>query len=123
MSFCTMAMVAANKAVAKWWCRDAKGNMSDSLVNFRGMNTATDADVIKDNASENARRAELGYELLNKSYFAVYEISSLKTMNQVYDEQDAAARKLAEKTKKPAFVGFFSFGGFTSRITSVMFCL
>jgi opacity protein-like surface antigen len=92
---------AANKAVAKWWCRDAKGNMSDSLVNFRGMNTATDADVIKDNASENARRAELGYELLNKSYFAVYEISSLKTMNQVYDEQDAAARKLAEKTKKP----------------------
>ncbi|MFM7098893.1 MAG: deoxyribodipyrimidine photo-lyase, partial [Gemmataceae bacterium] len=90
-----------DKAVAKWWSRDKNGNMNDSLVNYRGENTATDTEVKTDQASENSRTANLGYELLKKSYIAVYEISNLRTMTEVYDAMDAARKKTAEKTKKP----------------------
>jgi hypothetical protein len=90
-----------NKTVALWWGRDSKGNMSDALIQSRGKNTATDSDVIKDNASENSRLGEMGYELLSKSYIAVYEITDIKTMDQYYDEVDVKARARAEKAKKP----------------------
>jgi len=87
------------QVIAKWWNRDASGNMSDELILQRGMFSATDRDVIQDGTSEIARRANIGYELIKRSYITVYEITDVKSMDQVYNERDAAARIAAQKSK------------------------
>lgn len=86
--------------VGKWFSVNSNGEMSDELINQRGNYTATDTDAIKDKASENSRLNQMGYDLINRSYVAIYRISSVKNMEQVYDEIDAAARKVAAKLKK-----------------------
>lgn len=90
----------ANQAIAIWWTRDENGNMTDALLQKRGLNTATDADVIKDKASANSRLGDLGYELISRSYFTVYELSRIRTMEEVYNEMDTKAQKRAEKQGK-----------------------
>lgn len=87
------------QVIAKWWNRDASGNMSDELILQRGMFSATDKDVIQDGTSEISRRANIGYELIKRSYITVYEITDVKSMDQVYNEMDAAARIAAQKSK------------------------
>jgi hypothetical protein len=87
------------QVIAKWWNRDASGNMSDELILQRGMFSATDKDVIQDGTSEISRRANIGYELIKRSYITVYEITDVKSMDQVYNEMDAAARVAAQKSK------------------------
>jgi hypothetical protein len=87
------------QVIAKWWNRDASGNMSDELILQRGMFSATDKDVIQDGTSEISRRANIGYELIKRSYITVYEITDVKSMDQVYNERDAAARIAAQKSK------------------------
>jgi hypothetical protein len=87
------------QVIAKWWNRDASGNMSTTLIKSRGLFTATDGDVIKDKTSEISRVKNLGYELLKRSYITVYEITDVKSMDQVYNERDAAARIAAQKSK------------------------
>lgn len=86
--------------VAKWFSVKPNGDMSSELINQRGNYTATDTDVKKDQASENSRLNQLGYDLMKRSYVALYDISSVKNMEQVYDEEDQAAQKLAQLLKK-----------------------
>jgi hypothetical protein len=88
------------QVIAKWWSRDASGNMGDELILNRGMFSATDKDVIQDGASEISRRANIGYELIKRSYVTVYEIKEVKNMQKVYDDIDAAAKITAQITKK-----------------------
>jgi hypothetical protein len=91
----------SNSIVEKWFSVKPNGDMSSELINQRGNYTATDTDVLKDQASENSRLNQLGYDLIKRSYVTIYSITGVKNMQQVYDEADAAARKLAELTKKP----------------------
>lgn len=86
--------------ISKWFSVKPNGDMSSELINQRGNYTATDSEVMKDNASENSRLNQLGYELMKRSYVALYDITSVKNMEQVYNEQDQAAQKLAKLLKQ-----------------------
>ena len=85
----------SKQIISKWFSRNSDGNMSSELIDARGKFTATDADVIKDNTSENTRLSMLGYELIKKSFVIVYDITYVKSMNEVYDETDAKRRATA----------------------------
>lgn len=87
--------------VEKWFSVKPNGDMTDELINQRGNYTATDTDVKKDQASENSRLNQLGYDLMKRTYVTLYNITNVKNMQQVYDEADAAGMKLAAITKKP----------------------
>lgn len=80
--------------VGLWWSRDANGDFSTELVSQRGSFTATDADVLADNAAATTRLEMLGEQLLNKTYCLLYEINQIRTMQEVYDEMDAAGAKV-----------------------------
>lgn len=81
--------------VAKWWCRDNLGNMSDTLIRFRGANTATDADILTNNNGNNTRLSNLGFDLLKKTYVIVFDITSVKSMTEIYNEIDAKRKATA----------------------------
>ena len=87
----------SKQIIAKWFSRNSEGNMTSELIDFRGKNTATDADVIKDKSAENSRLSNLGYELMKKSYVIVYNISKVKSMTEIYNETDEKRRALAAK--------------------------
>jgi hypothetical protein len=87
----------SKQIIAKWFSRNSEGNMTSELIDFRGKNTATDADVIKDKVAENSRLSNLGYELMKKSYVIVYNISKVKSMTEIYNETDEKRRALAAK--------------------------
>jgi hypothetical protein len=89
-----------NNIVSMWWSRDSKGNMSDALVKQRGDYTATDGQVTMDKAAQISRLGEMGYKLIEKSYILVYDIVSVKTMEQEYDERDANNKKKVEANNK-----------------------
>lgn len=86
--------------VSKWFSVKPNGDMSSELINQRGNYTATDSDVKKDQASENSRLNQLGYDLIKRSYVSLYEITSVKNMEQVYDEKDQALKEAAKLLKK-----------------------
>jgi hypothetical protein len=86
--------------VSKWFSVKPNGDMSSELINQRGNYTATDSDVKKDQASENSRLNQLGYDLIKRSYVSLYEITSVKNMEQVYNEADEAAKTAAQILKK-----------------------
>jgi hypothetical protein len=85
---------ASNLILSKWWNRDANGNFNVSLVSERGSYTATDADVLADKAAAASRLQDLGEQLINKTFVVFYDINEVKTMNEVYNEQDAAGAKI-----------------------------
>jgi hypothetical protein len=92
----------SRQIVGKWYSRDVNGNMSSALIKQRGQYSATDADVIKDKSSEISRLSSgIGKVLMKKSYVALYEVSNIKTMDEVYNEIDAAAQKTAALLNKP----------------------
>lgn len=87
--------------VEKWFSVKPNGDMSSELINQRGNYTATDADVKKDQASENSRLNQLGYDLMKRTYVTLYSITNVKNMQQVYDEMDEVKKLVSELTKKP----------------------
>lgn len=89
-----------NQVVALYWSRDANGNFSDELIRERGNFTATDGQMITDQASEFSRIGDLGYDLIEKSYIVVFDVLSIRTFEEVYNEKDAARRKSVEKYNK-----------------------
>lgn len=89
-----------NQVVAYYWSRDAQGNFSDKLIGERGNFTATDNQVLTDKASEISRTGDLGYSLIDKSYIFVYDIISLRTYEEIYNEKDADRRKSVENHNK-----------------------
>jgi len=86
--------------VAKWWSRDSNGDFDYSLVSERGIFTATDADVLTNQAAAVSRLEMMGETLLNKTYAVVYALTKVKSMEEIYNERDAAGAK--NKDYKPA---------------------
>jgi hypothetical protein len=79
----------AKEVIKKTFIIDSYGNMSDELIRQRGLYSATDGDVIKDNASQISRIADLGYDLLQRSFIVVYQLDDyVKIDKQYYDEID-----------------------------------
>jgi|GEM_PF-329421 len=86
----------ANDIIAKWFSRGEDGAFDMSVVHERGMYNATDADVIAASASKLglAKLQDAGENLVAHSYILVLSYKSIKTMDQIYDEQDARRRAL-----------------------------
>ena len=82
--------------------RDANGDMSWSKIMEAAAYSATDGQALSAGASKNMDNVyqEIAEELLKKVYITVYDATSIKTYEQVYDAQDAAASALAAKMKK-----------------------
>ncbi len=86
--------------LAKWFNRDTNGDFNFLLINQRGVNSATDADVIAAKNSLANRLGTSGRSLIDKTYFIVYDIKAVLTMNEVYDQMDENGRRSAAITKK-----------------------
>jgi hypothetical protein len=84
---------STNPIISKWFNRDVSGYMNIDLLLQRGNFNLTDADVITAKASAVNRGSELGEKLISKSYIIMWDITGIKTMEQIYDEMDARARK------------------------------
>jgi hypothetical protein len=98
-----MALVpVARNGVAKWFNRDATGAMDLEYITQRGSYSATDQDVNDQKAAQNNRTADIGFDLLNKTYIIIYSIDEILTMEQVYDQRDAKAMAAYIADKKAA---------------------
>lgn len=89
----------ANKIVKYWWRVNNDGSYSTALIQKRGFYNATDVDVAKADAEKRGRNAlaDAGEKLIANSYVMVLDFHDIKSMDDVYDAEDAAARKLAKK--------------------------
>lgn len=68
---------------------DQNGNMSDELLRSRGFYSATDADVIKDRASQISRLSNIWFRLIERSYIVIYTIDDFNKIDKAfYDEKD-----------------------------------
>jgi hypothetical protein len=85
----------SKQIIAKWFSQDQSGNMSDKLINQRGEFSATDKDVNESIGTEIERIQQIGYDLINKTYLIVFDVTSVKSMNEVYNEKDVKRRKAA----------------------------
>jgi hypothetical protein len=85
----------SKQIIAKWFSQDQNGNMSDKLINQRGEFSATDKDVNESIGTEIERIQQIGYDLINKTYLIVFDVTSVKSMNEVYNEKDAKRKKAA----------------------------
>lgn len=91
----------ANEILAKWFSRKADGSFDMSVVHERGLYNATDADVIAASASKLglSKLQDAGENLVAHSYILVLSYKNVKTMEQVYNEQDANKRKYNKDAK------------------------
>jgi len=87
--------------VKYWWKIKNDGSYSTSLIEKRGEYNATDEVVSTVDATKvgRARLGDLGLKLIGNSYVLVIDFAEVKSIDDVYDEQDAAARAVAEKQK------------------------
>ena len=87
------------KVIKYWWKIDDQGNYSLETIKQRGFYNATDWDVEKADAEKRGRAAlaDAGVKLINRSYILVLDFHNIKTMKEIYDEEDAKAMKLAKK--------------------------
>ncbi len=83
---------STNKIVAKWFNRDSDGKLNMDLISERGLFTATDADAVASRSTHVDRRDMLGLELIDKTYIILWEITSIKTQEEVYREREAEKR-------------------------------
>ena len=76
----------SRQIVSKWFNRNEKGQFDMSLIAERGFYNATDADVLKANASvrKDALLADAGENLLDRSYILVYDIDPILTIDEYY---------------------------------------
>lgn len=84
---------ATKPVVEKWFNRDSQGNFNTDLLIKRGLFTATDADAIEAKSSVVDRREMLGEQLIDRTYLLLWEIESVKTMNEEYNSIAAANRE------------------------------
>ncbi len=91
----------ANEILAKWFSRKADGSFDMSVVHERGLYNATDADVIAASASKLglSKLQDGGENLVAHSYILVLSYKSVKTMEEVYNEQDARKRAYNKNAK------------------------
>ncbi len=90
-----------NEVVAKWYNRNAQtGRMDMTLVHQRGMYNATDNDIIKASGTKTglATIKDAGEKLMDKSYIMVLDFRNIKSMQEIYDADDATRKAIAEKT-------------------------
>jgi len=83
--------------------RTEDGNMSWDKIKEAASYSATDNQALAAKSSKNEANVleEIAGELLKRSYYVVYNVTAIKTYEQVYNERDAAGQALAAKTKKP----------------------
>ena len=96
------AMKIPNGIIAKWFSRADDGKFDMSVIHERGLYNATDADVVAASASKRglAKLQDAGEKLISHSYVMVLAFGKIKTMEEIYDEQDAARRKAAKASGK-----------------------
>ncbi len=89
----------ANEIMRYWWQVKDDGSYSLDLIQKRGLYNATDMDASLVDASKvgRARLADAGLSLIDKSYVLVLDYEGLITMKEIYDRQDAIARKQAKE--------------------------
>lgn len=82
----------------KWFSRNSDGRFSMSVIHERGLYNATDADVLEASASKLglAKLQDAGEKLIRQSYVMVICFGNIKTMEQIYNEQDANRRETAK---------------------------
>ena len=82
----------------KWFSRNSDGRFSMSVIHERGLYNATDADVLEASASKLglAKLQDAGEKLIRQSYVMVICFGEIKTMEQIYNEQDANRRQTAQ---------------------------
>jgi hypothetical protein len=87
--------------VKYWWKIRENGSYSTQLIEERGEYNATDFDFQEAMATKvgRAKIGDQGLKLIGNSYILVMEFHDIKTQDEIYDAQDAAARKQAEKDK------------------------
>ncbi|MBP5668010.1 MAG: hypothetical protein J6X32_07675 [Salinivirgaceae bacterium] len=96
------SMKVPNKIFSKWFSRSDDGRFDMTVVYNRGLYNASDADVIKAAAAKlgMAKLKDAGEKLIKQSYVLVLCFGTIKTMDQIYDEMDAARRKTAKIQNK-----------------------
>ncbi len=89
----------AIKIMRYWWQVNDDGSYSTDLIQKRGLYNATDMDVNVVDASKvgRARLADAGLNLIGKSYVLVLDYHGIKTMDEIYDSEDAEAKRVAER--------------------------
>ncbi len=89
----------ASKIMRYWWQVKDDGSYSTDLIKKRGLYNATDMDVNVVDASKvgRARLADAGLNLIGKSYVLVLDYGNIRTMKEIYDAEDAEAKKTAER--------------------------
>ena len=95
-------MKVPNDIFSKWFSRSDDGKFDMSVVYNRGLYNASDADVIRASAAKlgMAKLKDAGEKLINQSYVLVLSFGTIKTMDQIYDEMDAARKKTAKANNK-----------------------
>jgi len=95
-------MKVPNDIISKWFSRSDNGKFDMSVVYNRGLYNASDADVIRASAAKlgMAKLKDAGEKLIKQSYVMVLCFGTIKTMDQIYDEMDAARRKTAKAQNK-----------------------
>lgn len=96
------AMKVPNQIFSKWFSRSDDGKFDMSVVYNRGLYNASDADVIRASAAKlgMSKLKDAGEKLIKQSYVLVLCFGKIKTMDQVYDEMDAARKKTAKALGK-----------------------
>lgn len=120
------ALIAENYAIdviKYWWNIKDDGSYSPSLIQKRGMYNASDFDVEKVDATTvgRAKLGDAGLNLIGNSYVLVLDYESIKTMKEIYDAQDAAARETAKKNKTEFVPVKRVKNGFTGKVTTYLF--
>jgi len=92
-----------NDILARWFARDDSGRFSMEVIHKRGLYNATDDEVRKASGSKlgMAKLKDAGEILIDHSYIMVLEFSNIKTMDQIYDAQDAAKRAIMGDKYEP----------------------
>ncbi len=113
----------ANKVVKYWWRVRDDGNYSTDLIQKRGFYNATDIDVNKADAEKRGRAAiaDAGEKLIANSYVMVLDYSGIKTMTEIYDAQDVAARKRAKKDETEFKPVDRKKNGYKGKLTAYLF--
>ena len=122
------ALVAENYGVdiiKYWWGIKEDGTYSTSLIQKRGYYNATDADVNKVDATKvgRAKLGDAGLKLLGNSYVLVLDYQDVKTMKDIYDAQDKAARAKAKKDSTVFVPVKRTQNGFKGKCTAYLFQL
>lgn len=83
--------------------RTEDGNMSWVKLMEAASYSASDNQALSAKSSKSSVNIieEIAGELLKRSYYVVYDVKSIKTYEQVYNEKDAAGQAAAAKTQKP----------------------